>query len=221
MENNILQNIIQDTYNRYIPDDAKLIERNGHVFLAHWKNRYDPITLAIIAVGVGTAIQVKGTLEQGKQANKIAKQRAAVDEANAEAVRKRSVEEARVKAEKGRRLTASQKSAAAASGIRINVGSPLVIEAETKDIISKDIGFILESGRAESEAFRQSATIELALGKQAKRKSRFDALTQGLFGFAKIAGAGAGSSSGSSFNFNPQGAGPSGITSISGTTRNF
>ena len=116
-------------YNRPIPSDCHVVERNGHAFLVNnnpsVRFRYDPITLAIVAAGAGTAIKVKGTLEQGKQAQKIAKQRAAVDIANAEAVRERAVEEAKIRAKKGQRLRAGQKSAAATGNIRINIGSPL------------------------------------------------------------------------------------------------
>lgn len=183
---------IAKQYNRYIPDDVKLVERNGRIWLLHPRMRFDPITLAIIAVGVGTAVKVSGTLAAGKQAEKIGKARAEIDRRNAEQVRKASVEKARVKGEKGRRLRATQKSLAAAGGIRINVGSPLVIETETKDIFAKDIGFILESGRAESDFFRSRAALEIATGKAAKKKSRFDALSQGLLGVGKIASLGAG-----------------------------
>ncbi len=175
--------------------------------------------LALAALVVGTIVKVKGTLEQGERAEQIAKQRAAVDIANAEQARKKSVEEAKIKREKGRRLTATQKSLAAAAGIRINIGSSLVIEAETKRIISKDIGFILESGRAESEFFRSRADLELAIGKQAKRKSKFDALSAGLLGFAGIASGFGGGTTTSSFNFNPAGLGPRGVTG--GIGRNF
>ncbi|KKL96285.1 hypothetical protein LCGC14_1846030, partial [marine sediment metagenome] len=93
--------------NRYIPDGARIVERNGHVFIVgdiFDRFRYDPITLAIIAVGVGTVAQIGGTLQAGKDANEIAKARAAVDIDNAEAVDKAADEEAKIKREKGRRL---------------------------------------------------------------------------------------------------------------------
>ncbi len=182
---------IAQQYNRYIPDDVKLVERNGRIWLLHPRMRFDPIPLAIVAVSVGTAVSVAGTLQAGKQAEKIGKARAAIDIRNAEQARKVAVEKAKIKGEKGRRLRATQKSQAAADGIRINVGSPLVIETETRNIIAKDIGFILEGGRAESDFFRSSAALEIATGKAAKRKSRFDALSQGLLGAGTIAFMGA------------------------------
>ena len=142
-------------------------------------------TLVALTAG-GTAMQVAGTLQQGKEAEKIAKARAQVDEQNAVAVREASVEKARIQGERGRRELATQKGAAAASGIRINVGSPLVIEAETRAEIAKDIGFGLQAGRAESASLLQSAAFERAMGKSARKKSKYSALTQGIQGAVTI-----------------------------------
>jgi len=175
--------------NRHIPDDVKVIERNGYIFFAHPTKRYDPVFTPILlgTMIAGTVMGVAGTLEEGKQAEKIAKQRAAVDEANAEAARKVAVKRAKIKGEKGRRLIEEQKGAAAAGGIRLNVGSPLVIEAQTRSDIAKDVGFILEAGREESRFYRTRAAFERARGKQARKQSKISAWTQGLMGFGSIA----------------------------------
>ena len=168
-------------------DDIIEIERNGRLFRLSAFRRYDPLTIALIASGVGTGIQAAGQIKQGKQAEQIAEARAEVDIQNAEAVREASLEEAKIRGERGRRDLAAQKGAAAASGIRINVGSPLVIEAETRANIAKDIGFRLEAGRVESESLLQSAAFEKAIGKQKRKKSKFDALSTGIQGAASIA----------------------------------
>ena len=176
--------------NRYIPDGVRLVRRGNHIFLIDTKlpfRCYDPITLAFIAIGVGTAAQISGTLQQGKDANEIAKARAAVDIENAEAVDKAADEEAKIKREKGRRLISEQKSEFAAGGVRINVGAPLVIEAETNAAITRDIGFALKRRRVESSAFRSSAALEIASGKAAKKRSRQRAFAQGIQGFGSIA----------------------------------
>lgn len=176
--------------NRYIPDGARLVERNGHVFIVgdpFDRFRYDPLTLAAIAVGVGTTLQVAGTLQQGKDVEDIAKARAAIDIQNAAAVDEAADEEAKIRRERGRKLIAEQKSLAAAGNIRINVGAPLVIEAETNAAVTKDIGFALKRARVESAGFRSSAALEIASGKAAKRQSKFKALSQGILGFGSIA----------------------------------
>ena len=174
---------------RTVPDGAIAVwgKDFNHIFFLHPTRRYDPLTLARIATGAGTGLQIAGTLKAGKQAEEIAEVRAKIDIQTAEAVREAAVEEAKIKAERGRRVIEAQKSQAAAGGIRINVGSPLVIAAETRDIIAQDVGFILERGREEERFFRTRAGIERAVGKAAKRKSRFDAISQGLLSFGSIA----------------------------------
>ncbi len=176
-------------HNRHIPSGAKLVERNGYVFIAHPRYRFDPVItpLAIGVVGVGTVQGIMNTRQEGKDAKKLADQRAAIDEANAEAARTASVEKAKITGERGQRLLATQKSEFAAGNVRINVGAPLVIETETRDVIARDVGFVLEFGRAESDFLRSSAAIERATGKVAKRQSRFSAIAQGLEGFGSIA----------------------------------
>lgn len=173
--------------------------------------------VALAAAAAGTAVSISQTLEQGKDAETIAKRRAEIDIANAEAaeqagvaqaeaVRKQAVAAAEIKAERRIRLIAEQHGARAAGNIRLGVGADLVIAAETREIISKDIGVILERARTESEFLRargatqgrflrSRADIERALGKAARRKSKLDALSRGL-GFGSIAFAGLGSGSG-------------------------
>lgn len=172
---------------RYIPDDVQLIERNGYIFLAHPFRRYDAIVLSLAATVAGSLLQTRATLQQGKAQEQIAEQRAVVDIKNAEAVRAASIEEAAIKKERGVRLLATQKARAAAGGIRVNVGAPLVIEAETNALLAKDIGFGLERGRTEAEAFLVSAGIERATGVIARKRSRFSALSQGLLGISDTA----------------------------------
>ena len=170
-------------------DDTIQIERNGKIFYAHWKNRHAPLIAAapLILSAVGTGVAVAGSLEEGKQAEELAKERAAIDLENAEAVREASVEEAKIGGERRRRILATQKSQAAAGGVQVNVGSPLVIAAETRAILTEDIGFGLERGRAEALGLISSAGIERSLGRAARRSSRFDAIGAGVQGFGSIA----------------------------------
>ncbi len=161
------------------------IERNGKMYQLHWKNRYDPVTLLVLG-GAGVGLQVAGTLKAGKQAEELGKRKAEIDIADAEAVRRASIEEAKIEKEKGQRLIEGQKSVAAAGGIRLNVGVPLVITDETQADITRDIGFGLERGRAEERSLRERAAFEKALGKKAKKRSRISALTQGLLGAATL-----------------------------------
>ena len=180
---------IASLHGRYVPDDVQLVERNGYIFFAHPTRRYDPITLSVLAItaaGIGTAVGVGQTLQQGRQVEKIAEARAQIDLEDAKAVRKSSVEEATIEKERSVRARATATAAAAAGGIRINEGLPLVIDTQIAAATAKDIGFILERGRVTEGAFRSSAALEIAQGKALKRKSKFDALSLGLLGGASL-----------------------------------
>lgn len=179
-----LRYIAENTYGRYVPDDVQLVERNGRIFFGHPTRRYDSIGL--LSTGVG----VFQKLEEGKQAERIAKQRAEIDIENAEAVRESAVEEAIITKERSVRNRASARAAAAAGGIRVTEGLPLVIDTQIAAATAKDIGFILQRGRVTAEAFRSSARIEIAQGKAARRKAKFDALRLGLQGYRQSQGGG-------------------------------
>jgi len=170
-------------------------------------------TLAIGALGVGTVMQMQATRQEGEWVGEIAETRARIEEQTAEAraeidrqnaisARRMSVEEAGIKSERGRRLIAKQKGLAAAGNVRLNVGSPLVIEADTQALIARDIGFILESGREKERYYKSSAALELSMGgikaatertigKTAKKRAKRSVWAQGIKGFGSIAYLGA------------------------------
>jgi hypothetical protein len=171
---------------RTVPDGATAVMGKNRIFFLHPTRRFDPATLAIAALAAGTVTQMQATRQEGRDAERIAERRAAVDIASAEATRRSSVEEAKLRGERGRKLIEKQKSQAAAGNIRINVGAPLVIEEETQEDIATDIGFALERGRTESALFRSSAGLEIETGKSIKRQKKSSALAQGLAGAANI-----------------------------------
>lgn len=124
-------------------------------------------------------VQVGGILRRGREAERFAKARAAIDRANAIAIGKASVERAKILSERGRRLKERQKAQFISSGVRTNVGVPLLVEAQTRADIAKDIGFSLDVGRAEAGQFLASADIERRMGKFKKRRSRWEAIGVG------------------------------------------
>jgi hypothetical protein len=143
--------------------------------------------LAMGAVGFGTAMQVSSKIQEGKNAQKLANYRAALDIQAAENARIKSVEESRILAEKRGKIVSSQKAGYAAGGVMLNVGAPLVVAAQTREDITKDIEFILESGRMESAQYRASAAYEKASGKMARKQSVWDAIGTGVSGFGSMA----------------------------------
>lgn len=124
-------------------------------------------------------VQAGGILRRGREAERFAKQRAEIDRANAIAAEKASIERAKILAERGRRIKERQKAQFISSGIRTNVGVPLLVETQTRADIAKDVGFSLDVGRAETGRFLSSARIERQMGKYRKRKSKFEAIGVG------------------------------------------
>lgn len=135
-----------------------------------------PANLSAVLAGV----QARGILRRGREAEDIAKQRAAIDRANAEAVRRASIERAKILAERGKRFKARQVAQFISGGIRTDVGVPLLVEAQARADIAQDIGFILETGRAETGQFLSSALLEKRIGRAKKRRSRWQAVGVGI-----------------------------------------
>ncbi len=142
----------------------------------------DPLTLGLMAAG-GTAFQAISQLQEGRDIDAISKERAAIDLANAEAVERQTREAILLEQDRGRKLLKTQKSQFAAANVRVDVGSPLVVAAQTRANLLKDVGFIFERGATEAERFRSQADIERRIGKNARRQSKwraFSTLGQGL-----------------------------------------
>ena len=70
-----------------------------------------------------------------------------------------------------------------AANVRVDVGSPLVVAAQTRADLLKDAGFVFERGEAERQRLLSQADIEKQLGKLAYRQSRWQSqatIGQGL-----------------------------------------
>jgi len=143
--------------------------------------------VAPIAMAGSTTFGVMSRLREGKEAQEIANARAAVDMADSAAVARRTLEAAKLKRRRGAEAIASQKVRTAAGGIRVDTGSPLVVEAQMRADIHKDIDFILETGATQRQRFFGSARLEKERGRKLRRQSMWDAVTTGLRGAASIA----------------------------------
>ncbi len=123
-----------------------------------------------------SGVQAGVALKRGSQAEDLAAERAAIDRANAAAVREQSIERATILAERGERLKQRQTSQFISAGIRTNVGVPLLLAAETQADITKDIGFSLDVGRVQEGRFLASADIEERIGRAGRKKARFETI---------------------------------------------
>jgi hypothetical protein len=176
--------------------------------------RHDPVSPFLIAAAVATAttggIAAYQSYQQGKDAEKLSEQRAQADMLAAEQAEEEAAEEARIEEEKGQKLLARQKVLFAASGVRSNVGAPVVIEAETRRDIQIQKGFIMKRGSNAADNYRLNAAYELAYGKQQKKAGKWGALITALstgyqagsMGYqAGFFGSGSGGSVGSGSNY--------------------
>ena len=142
------------------------------------------IAAAMMAIGTGS--QMIGQYQQGKAEQKISNARAQIELMNAEQAQKRAMEAAKIKAEQGQKLMARQKAAFAASNIRVDVGSPLVLEAQTRADVLKDIGYILDEGEMARVSHMNAAGMEKAYGRMRKRQSLWDMIGTGGKGFGSL-----------------------------------
>jgi hypothetical protein len=154
--------------------------------------RFDPTfgiaTYTIMAaMAAGTTMSMVSQIQAGKQAQDIANANAKIQLQQAEAAKKAADEKARIQAERGRQLIERQKSLYAASNVKMNIGAPLVVEAQTQADLAKDIGYTLEQGRNEQSYLQSSAAISKQEGKNIRQQSIWNATATGLSGFGSLA----------------------------------
>jgi len=159
----------------------------------------------------GTAVSAGMGYMAQKQAGEDAKAASEAEAANlqiqAENARLAAEEQAKNKQEEGRHFLATQQAEAAAGNIKINVGAPLVIAADTRNILAREKGYILKRGRDEAASLNYQARMALAVGKNAKRNANMGAIATGVGGVGSAAALGYswwGGGGGGSSPFSPQ-----------------
>ena len=144
------------------------------------------LATSIAATVGGTVMQMKGAAQQGRDEQALANARADIDQQNAIAVKRQADEQARILEERRLGLVASQKAAFAAGNVRLNVGAPLVIEAQTNRDVAMDKGFILETGRTQAGQYMSSAAYEKAYGEMRRKQSKWQMMQYGIQGLSTI-----------------------------------
>ena len=147
----------------------------------------------------GTALAVGGQIQQGRAAEREAKNAAAISEFNAQqklqegkAQQQRSKREAEIQQRQGAELQASQRAAFGKAGVT-GRGSPLTVQVDTAKQLELDRLTILREGsealrRSESAAAgeRLQASSFRQQGRAARRGSLLAAGGTALTGFGKI-----------------------------------
>jgi hypothetical protein len=143
--------------------------------------------IAMAATAIGTGMQVYSGIRQGQLAEKIGKQRAAVDRMRADRAFENSMSESERLAERRKRLIAQNLSQMAAGNVMINSPMGIAATKETERVINQDISDILRRGRQEKADYLYSAEMEEEMGKARKRQSVWDAVGTGAQGAGSIA----------------------------------
>lgn len=145
-------NPFKDTIYRLSADGTK-------IFTLSWKNRHEPVTLAIVA---GAGLQAAGMVQQGIAAKEQAETEqeimdynASLKEREAQAELARSREEARQFEEAGKGLLAEQRVGFAKGGVLTTTGTPAIVFEDTLAELEADRMRILEEGFL-AESFRKS-----------------------------------------------------------------
>ena len=168
------------------------IERNGIIFQIDRENpnrRFDPVTIAVIAIGAGAGIQAYGQYQQGKAAEAQGKAEQAILNYNAQLKERQAAAELdRARAEalrfekEGEALLGTQQVALAKGGVLTTVGTPALLLEQTAQELEADRmsilteGFLAKSFReSEAEGLKFEGRAAKARGKNIKRGARLAA----------------------------------------------
>ena len=138
------------------------------------------VPLLIGAVATTGGLSIMAQRQAGKDAKAASEAEAANLQIQAENARLAAEEEAKNRQDEGRHFLATQQAESAAGNIKINVGAPLVIAADTRNILAREKGYILKRGRDEAASLNYQARMALAVGKNAKRNANMGAIATGV-----------------------------------------
>ncbi len=138
----------------------------------------DPGTIALIAMGVGTAVSAVGAIKQGQSANAVAQYNAKLSKGSATAARAAAAENAK----REKRLGMKRQGDLRARGSSMDVLEDSAREEEL-NLLS-----ILHGGEVQASGFGNTATLDRARGANAVTDSYFSAAGTLLKGGEKVAG---------------------------------
>lgn len=149
--------------------------------------RFEPMTMAMIMIGVGGGMSAYSTVQGGKHAAEVGKAQQEAFEGEAGAQVTAGAEAAGLKRKEGRELLASQIAAVSASGGGM-VGSNLVVMAESARNVETDALTIERNAQTRAKALRTRGAFARHEGQLARRNARIRAAAGGLKTGAKLYG---------------------------------
>lgn len=152
-----------------------------------WRYRFDPVTLAIIAVSVGGGLQAAGQIREGRAARAqgrteqdIANRNALLAERQAEAEQQAAIATARQQEREGKALKGRVIAAQAVSGTEIGRGTNLAKIVKFAEDLEADRLNILREGALSASQRRSQAGILRVQGEAAKRRGKAAARAKNL-----------------------------------------
>jgi hypothetical protein len=138
------------------------------------------------AVVGGTALSAIGTIQAGRAESGAASAEAELAEAQASQEGLREAEQERLIRKSAKELQGRQRAAAAASGVRVGTGTPLLIQADTLLTAEEDIATLKANTDVAKSRFRSSAQTFKEIGKSRRTASRFKAGSSVLSGLSQL-----------------------------------
>lgn len=139
-------------------------------------------TLGIILSGIGTGFSAMGQIRAGNAQAQLAEQNAAVQELKAQDAAARGKEDESRFRSSVRRLIGSQRAGFAAQGVKVDVGSPVDVQADTTYLGELDALTIRLNAARESWGYKVAGQDERTRGRIAKQTGRTAAVETILTG---------------------------------------
>jgi len=136
----------------------------------------DPVTLGVMALMGGSAIQALAQDQAGKDAKKFHEANAAIIKAESEAEARAAGEEAGLKRSEKARLAALQNVRYAKSGVKAGTGTSLLVRLDSLARIEQQAQVLQERGTFARDLGKSRSALEIAQGKSARKSGRLQAI---------------------------------------------
>ena len=135
----------------------------------------DPVTLLLVGTGVAAAGQIqsgRAAAAMGKSAQNIANYNAAIQEREAKAIEQKTAFEQRRQAERGIRIKSALRAKLAGAGARMDIGAPLMLQAEQAAELELENLYIGYEGQVGAGRARSQAEIDRLQGRISRQKGK-------------------------------------------------
>ena len=137
---------------------------------------------------VGTGVSMAGGMKAGAEAAYLGQQQAKWKERDADIALQNSKYAAYMHMRNAGKMVGQQRAAYAASGVTVDVGSPLAVMDETNRVADAEHYNILREGQLQSDALRGDAQLMRMGAQNIQTGATLSAVGQGLSSFSSLGG---------------------------------